>query len=73
MGRDGAEGARAVKDAGGDVLIQDRATSVIYGMPSAALALSGGSRVVALRDMAAAIVQELPSTGRVESSSNACA
>jgi len=37
MGRDGVAGLHRVHEAGGHVIAQDRATSVVYGMPNAAV------------------------------------
>ncbi len=38
MGRDGVTGARAVRQAGGCVMVQDEASSVVWGMPGAVVA-----------------------------------
>ena len=59
MGRDGADGTRAIREAGGRAVLQDRATSTIFGMPNAALQIAGADRVAALGDIAPAIVAML--------------
>jgi two-component system chemotaxis response regulator CheB len=55
MGRDGAEGLRLIRAAGGKAVIQDRESSIIYGMPQAAMETAGADRVVAANEMARAI------------------
>jgi two-component system chemotaxis response regulator CheB len=51
MGRDGADGLAAIKAAGGVTLAQDRASSVIWGMPRAAIETGAADEVVALDDI----------------------
>jgi two-component system chemotaxis response regulator CheB len=55
MGNDGANGAKAIKSAGGMVLAQDEATSVIFGMPAEAIKLGAVDRVLPIDDIYAAI------------------
>lgn len=52
MGRDGAEGLKRIREAGGAAIVQDRESSIIYGMPQAALAAAGADKVVAVNEIA---------------------
>ena len=53
---DGAVGARAVKRAGGRVIVQDPADAMAHGMPAAVLATGSVDLVVPLRRVAQALV-----------------
>ncbi len=55
MGRDGAGGLLAIRNAGGTTIAQDEATSIVYGMPREAAMNGGASRILPLGDIGPAI------------------
>jgi two-component system chemotaxis response regulator CheB len=55
MGRDGAAGLLAIRNAGGFTIAQDEATSIVYGMPREAAACGAAERVLPLPDIARAL------------------
>lgn len=61
-GNDGAGGARIVKQAGGIVLAQDRATSQSFGMPGAAIQTGCVDAVLPLHQIAPTLVQLVRAT-----------
>jgi two-component system chemotaxis response regulator CheB len=68
MGRDGTEGAGRVRAAGGAVIVQDEASSVVWGMPGAVVAAGIATDVVPLGQIAdrlqAALGNRRPATSR---------
>lgn len=57
MGKDGALGAQALKAAGGKVLAQDEASSVVFGMPKAVIERGLADQVLALDRIAPALIE----------------
>jgi two-component system, chemotaxis family, protein-glutamate methylesterase/glutaminase len=55
MGNDGANGAKAIKAAGGLVLAQDESTCVIFGMPAEAIKAGAVDQVLGIDDIYSAI------------------
>lgn len=56
MGDDGLDGLRAVKQAGGLVLAQDEATSVVYGMPRRVASTGIADQVLPIGEIAGALI-----------------
>jgi two-component system chemotaxis response regulator CheB len=52
MGNDGATGLKEIQEAGGKTIAQDEKTSVVWGMPGAAVKLGAADQVVALESVA---------------------
>jgi two-component system chemotaxis response regulator CheB len=59
MGRDGLRGCEAVREAGGQVIAQDEATSVVWGMPGFVARAGLADRVLPLAMIAPEIVRRV--------------
>ena len=57
MGSDGVDGLAEVRRAGGYTAAQDAASSVVFGMPGAALAAGAAARALELDDIPAEILR----------------
>jgi len=63
MGNDGAAGAKALADKKSHVIAQDKASSVVWGMPGETVKVGAASEVIALNDIAASIMKRCGVTG----------
>ncbi|MCQ9615973.1 chemotaxis response regulator protein-glutamate methylesterase [Paenalcaligenes niemegkensis] len=63
MGKDGAQGMLAMKNAGAVTFAQDEASSVVFGMPREALLIGAATEAVALSDISEKILTSAGSYG----------
>jgi len=59
MGKDGAQGLLAMRQAKAYTIAQDEASSVVFGMPKAAIELGAAMEVAALNDIAGRVLERL--------------
>ena len=64
MGQDGLRGSERITEAGGQILAQDQASSVVWGMPGAVAQAGIADKVLPLTELAQAIAEKV---GRVTS------
>ena len=65
MGNDASKGVQAVKAAGGHVIVQDEATSVIFGMPAEAIKTGSVDEVLPLDQISTAIEKRIAKITRL--------
>ena len=59
MGQDGMRGSESLREAGGRVIVQDQASSVVWGMPGSVANAGMADEIVSLEKMAPAILADL--------------
>lgn len=69
MGTDGSRGAQAIRAAGGEVIVQDEATSVIWGMPGSVVAAGQADRICPLPLIGPEVVRRVSASRQVANSS----
>jgi len=57
MGADGAEGLKAMRNAGAETIAQDEASCVVFGMPKAAIELGGAAHISPLSRVPAKMLE----------------
>jgi two-component system, chemotaxis family, protein-glutamate methylesterase/glutaminase len=59
MGSDGARGAQHIRDAGGEILVQDEASAVVWGMPGAVISAGAADGIYPLPEISQEIVRRV--------------
>jgi two-component system chemotaxis response regulator CheB len=59
MGRDGADGMKAIAKAGGITMVQDEKSSIVFGMPKQAIELGAAQYVLPLDEIANVLITKI--------------
>jgi two-component system, chemotaxis family, protein-glutamate methylesterase/glutaminase len=69
MGTDGARGAAQIREAGGEILVQDEASSVVWGMPGAVVNAGMADKICPLPEISQEVVRRV-ATSRMQVAAN---
>jgi len=64
MGSDGARGAQHIHEAGGEILVQDEASSVVWGMPGAVVSSGVADKIIPLPEISPEVVRRIACSRR---------
>jgi two-component system, chemotaxis family, protein-glutamate methylesterase/glutaminase len=64
MGTDGARGAACIRDSGGEILVQDEASSVVWGMPGAVVSAGAAGKICPLAEISPEVVRRVTASRR---------
>jgi two-component system chemotaxis response regulator CheB len=67
IGRDGARGLKAIRNSGGYTICQDKTTSIVFGMPGAAIQMGGACKVLPDEEIASGILEVIGKRDRKSS------
>lgn len=69
MGQDGMRGAEHIRSAGGQILVQDEASSVVWGMPGAVANAGLAEKILPLKELAAEVVSRVSNSSKLPADS----
>jgi len=64
MGSDGTRGAQHIREAGGEILVQDEASSVVWGMPGSVVSAGAADKICPLPEISQEVMRRVASGRR---------
>ena len=71
MGSDGTRGAAQIRESGGEIFVQDEATSVVWGMPGAVVTAGIADKICPLQEISQEVVRRIRAGRKPAAAANA--